>query len=385
VKMSNDNNEHQPPLADGTFLDQYMEVCQRHIASTTGYNIKLKIKEHLFFSEILSNVATGAVEAPAHEVLLRDGNCILLACARLLKNEVWLMAILDETPSDPDTLSSRSRLYKDCCSMAAAFLLPCLRPTYVDIGSLWLIHCDRRGVPHCIAMKVIDGSTCQIWEGSETYFISTVSMITAFKSCMDNKFIVCFRVFKENDPRAHELLPEFMASKASNLLFLQAGAGEPPVNDVKPSDSYVNFPVVDTKDPLDESVVHVDAALYGLLQQEIATELERVRTIIAGSRFRHGGTIRCKYCIFDQFTNSTKGLLDYVDHLMRVHLFSLEAAIVGDSMFYGIVNQKRGGSHVSIGCLCLYIARQVVLVVLYVPCSIFFFVDMFNVNPAWVG
>jgi len=140
----------------GGSIEAFCEASAMAIERETGFMVAIVEKKHRSFLDSLRERSAGRTPAPASTpLLLRNGNCIPLALSRhrdaigAAAAPVWSDAFLNAEVA----MSSGLRRYKECFTKAR---LSCDQHLGFDPrgSGAYLLHCEHRGRPHCVAVRV---------------------------------------------------------------------------------------------------------------------------------------------------------------------------------------------------------------------------------------
>ena len=112
-------------------------------------------------------------------VLLQEGNCIPLALSRLLGKAKDIARVIEDLQNQSGGDASsllHSRTYRESHQLFGAHLRPVLKVTLHHTESMWLVHCEKAGVPHCVALKIHADGKSTVWDGRRRMVISTRSL-----------------------------------------------------------------------------------------------------------------------------------------------------------------------------------------------------------------
>ena len=289
-----------------------LRACEKHIKAQTGYNVELKIKSHSFFQELLHQ---GDHESlPPLDAFYKLGNCIGLALCRLLGKDDEVLALLnsmDDASGATDVTIFKSRTYKSFVEPLHIGLHHTTGASLGEDGS-YLLHCEKAGNPHCVAITVSRGSF-SVMDGSKHFKMDKSKLTELILNSIDRKLVSVFRV----DPTVKTpawLLP-FLAGAS--------GSGEAVDTDAESSEAETDTHVVweDICDDADEAVVRVHEALAELLRTEVDHE---IREISKQQRGQGGSALRkrCPLCPLKAFTaqRRDKQAAAFKKHLENYHL-----------------------------------------------------------------
>ena len=291
----------------------FLSLCEQHIHGQTGFAVKLKIKEHRCFLDLISTA--DAVPAPVlHEVLYNAGNCTLLALAYIQGNHrdiVTKLASASDTPAEIDSVRLGCRTYQECALLAGAHLVPCWLLTLTPDTS-WLVHCEKHGQPHCIGLKVGSDASCTVWSGRHQHNQSILELKEMIAMAIDRRIMFFYQVLSAamEQPRVED-------ADMRELMQLRAGAGDSDDEDT-PLENILWIEYPDVRDDGDESVVHVNRELRRILQAEV----EEALAAVEASRGKHTrGIARCPFCPCKAFNPGMKQRSQLTRHLRNKHLY----------------------------------------------------------------
>ena len=235
--------ERMPPMSlpPQAMEDAFIEECKDFIQKETLYNVDIVVKPHPFLYECLETHFVQAEDA-VDSLLLENGNCIPLALSRLLNGgdqAAVLLRDLAVNNGDTEAQSMRSRSYRQAAEFFKAKLIP-MNSFDVEIGSRFLLHCERNGSPHCMAVQSNNDSSCTIWDGTSRYLVPLDTLEGYCNASIDKHLINFFLVFEENDKKAHPFLKKMADCNTECMLEMRAGVGRrsrtnrgsmPPVED----------------------------------------------------------------------------------------------------------------------------------------------------------
>ena len=222
---------------------------------------------------------------PLDDAFYKLGNCIGLALCRLLGKDDEVLALLnsmDDASGAADVTIVKSRTYK---SFVESLHIGLHHTTWASLGEegSYLLHCEKAGNPHCVAITVSRGSFSVI-DGSKHFKMDKSKLTELILNSIDRKLVWVFRA----DPTAKTpawLLP-FLDLRAG-----ASGSGEAVDTDAERSEAETDTHVVweDICDDADEAVVRVHEALAELLRTEVDHE---IREISKQQRGQGGSALR---------------------------------------------------------------------------------------------
>jgi hypothetical protein len=128
-------------------LDIFAGESEDYIKKHTGFTLEIKEKKRRYFLKEVAAAAADTKTADAvHNIYHSEGNCILMALRRLLGEDRSVPQTLEglqEQGADGETKSLRSRSYKQCLQLFKTAILPATKINFAEVGSRWLIHCEK--------------------------------------------------------------------------------------------------------------------------------------------------------------------------------------------------------------------------------------------------
>ena len=173
-------------------------------------------------------------------ILMENGNCIAGALGRLIDGAdavANLIKSLATHGSDMgETMSLRSRTYKQCMEFYKNTIIPVSKLDLSGTHSKWLIHCEKNGSPHCLALQVVENNTCFVWDGDMKMTLPCQCVQESLSSCVDKRLLCFFKVFPSGSIQGQSEAAALEGDPSMSLLNLRA-AGSGSESDV---DSYVS-------------------------------------------------------------------------------------------------------------------------------------------------
>ena len=160
------------PVTDDEAGEEFIRQAMAHVKRKTGYSMNIKIKKHHYLTEMLSTIHNHVVTAGVvQESLIQDGNCIPLALSRLqecaAEGASQLLVVRDSQTADGGERTVASKSYRQSMELFGVGLTPSLAIDMRKLDSRWLVHCEKGGVPHCIAVHVVDARECTVEHGNQ--------------------------------------------------------------------------------------------------------------------------------------------------------------------------------------------------------------------------
>ena len=189
--------------------DVFLSQMVARVKAETGYDIQLKVKEHNLFEELLQ-LNPAAVMNDLPPLFYNDGNCIPLSMCCLLGRRQEVLAKLNT-----EVVAPRTRDYRTWAEEFNCYLTPRFDVHLTD-GSMWLVHCEKGGKPHCVAFSAVNQSQCNVFDGRGKFTMTRVRFSALLASAVDRKLMVFFEVSPQK--------PSVDPAVLSELLGLHAGA-----------------------------------------------------------------------------------------------------------------------------------------------------------------
>ena len=194
------------------------------ILKTTGFTVTIVEKRQLFFKELCASPVE-RVEEQIDAELLKRGNCIPLAMARLLpaKKDQILKALTAANHKNAEAEQSGSRCYNFLLKEMSIWAAPRLGLDTQKPGN-FLLHMEDKGTPHCVACRIRDNELVELWDGLRKTRLLLPELVQFSEDAVDSSAIVTFQLFENDREREPWMTKE--RSAAAVLLQLRAGAGE---------------------------------------------------------------------------------------------------------------------------------------------------------------
>lgn len=176
---------------------RFVEQSERAILERTGFTVKIVRKDHYFFLDGARSKASRVTQVPAVSTdILRDGNCIPLALARIIP-DAWHelgSAVQSRTGAAARVAAtSGARRYRDWLPYRGYTFEP-TRGLDLSGCKHALVHCESRGRPHCVALSKVEGkSTWLLFHSEEQLEIEESLLLTMNKEAMDRHQLVTFK------------------------------------------------------------------------------------------------------------------------------------------------------------------------------------------------
>ena len=191
------------------------------IRERTGYTVRVTRKEHVFFWDALCSRASECVPVVAPcELLLRAGNCIPMALCHLMPDRVSeiTQAVEAKTQANAAAMIKKLRRYKSWHGVMGITLIP-MRGLCLDAGKNILVHFERRGNPHCVAVQRRD-SSWHIMDGDAERKISLGDFSSSFEQSIDASVIVTFLLVTDGQEK-----PQHSSMRKDDAILLDLHAG----------------------------------------------------------------------------------------------------------------------------------------------------------------
>jgi len=213
----------------GGSIEAFCEASAMAIERETGFMVTIVEKKHRSFLDFLRERSAGRAPAPASTpLLLRNGNCIPLALSRhrdaigAAATPVWSDAFLNAEVA----MSSGLRRYKECFTKAR---LSCDQHLGFDPGGsgAYLLHCEHRGRPHCVAVRVDEAvQQATVFDAELAWEVPVAELRSMVNSAVDARVIVSFRVWGSTgpEPAPHYSIEDRVREGLRGLVELEAGA-----------------------------------------------------------------------------------------------------------------------------------------------------------------
>jgi hypothetical protein len=325
----------------GMPVEEFCRQCEAHILETVGFKVSIREKKHQYFLELLSSWCETENPVPdVPPVFKKPGNCIISAALHLkVKDQQTLLDYLSDTGAQHNLQADRrrSRAYSEMESAFGVALVPIVGCADLAPGR-YLLHCEPRGRPHCLAVMCTDGcANIEVFDVDTVYLIPAVKWNDMCFAAVDKSGMVLFQVF---DSAASAHWPsDITKSDLLPLLEMRAGGQDRPcakplrplpnlqldedfVYDVSgdqhasmESDSEPESLADDATEDVDEAVVYVGDSILQSMKKEVAATLKELNK---QSRVSSKGCVRCPLCPFRRFKGGgSKGRL--IQHISKYH------------------------------------------------------------------
>jgi hypothetical protein len=260
-----------------------ISTCEDHIAEATGFNVKIKVKKHLYFIELIHLYASKEL-ALIHEVFKKKGNCIPISLAHITGEYDHIQKVLSDinNPLNLYADTRNCRTYTQAQQMTSHSIVP--HPGFANrADGHYLLHSEHDGNPHCVAVAVTSGQTeVVVFDGEDKYAITWKDFLRASADAIDKATIITYYVSAAG---ADAKWPDDIDKEdAKRLLDIQAAGKaviKPSLKRPAASLSILNYDADSSDDdacdlnqlnathPDDESVVVVGDKLLSLLRNEV--------------------------------------------------------------------------------------------------------------------
>jgi len=182
----------------GDSIPAFCASSAKAIERETGFPVDIVQKKHYSFLERLSRREPGRSPSPVPDpLLLKGGNCIPLALWRLratlgaAADALWSADFL----SAEVAMSSGLRQYRECFAKGK---LRCDQHLGFDprAAGAYLLHCESRGSPHCVAVLVSEPMlNATVYDGEFAWVIPLPELRAMVSSAIDWRVTVSFHVW----------------------------------------------------------------------------------------------------------------------------------------------------------------------------------------------
>ena len=194
--------------------------AQERIKRTTGFDVKIREKQHLTILQDLRLNASSVRETSRvakTSNLCQAGNCIPAAVALLLDN----VAQIEELVSS-DSRREGCRSYADCEKLLKIHFapMPAADLSCLETGD-YVLHLEHQGKPHCVAMSVTVPGRVVVQDVPQTFELEVSTLKTIMTRAVDRCVSMVFRLHTRGEANLqHDLWSE---AALQTLLTLQAG------------------------------------------------------------------------------------------------------------------------------------------------------------------
>ena len=265
----------------GSEPEEYIKKCENVIHKTTGFDVKIVAKKHMSFMELVKEKGTHANSlSNVPPQLLEKGNCIPCAMWHVVPlSRQAIIAAISDSSLDKNVEAKRQlyRDYRSVASMSGVDLVCCPGLPEAHVKS-YIIHFERSGFPHCLAVKLDgQGTNATILDGATVYKMSMAAVRDFHHAAVDGSTMVSYW---KRDPK------DKLSNATKMLLDMVAGANS--------SDSDEGAEA--QKGDEEEVPVICDNILESLRQ-----EAAEVRNNLKERSCREGGRRQCPMCPFRSF------------------------------------------------------------------------------------
>ena len=273
-------------------IDEFCDECERHIAQTTGFHVKIREKKHEYFMDMLVRLAVAGSDTDVPENMLTEGDCILCSVYNLTGKPETLLQFLQNAKHEFNVyrLTRKVRTYQQVAKISDHTFVPMLG-CHTKTVPISLLHFEHDGNPHCVAVRynLLDASY-EITDGNKVYNCSERVFDTCATSSIDCSTLVTFALFP---PGATVIWPaEYKPESLNILLSLQAaGKRARAPSHISIADIESTHPQGDLasdedddddgEGPLltdgDDGEVCVGTDLLGLLEKEVSAAIRSVK------------------------------------------------------------------------------------------------------------
>ncbi len=280
-------------------VDSHLEQCQKVIKQKTGFDVKITVKTHGTFRELVEERGTpcSAGKNIPPQILVA-GNCIPCGLWHCFPTSRASIAAFVQDATHKENEDAKKLGYRSYRSMAkaAGVDLVCCPGLPPETVKSFLLHYEGNGHPHCIGIKHDTAGGCvTILDGSAGLRVTARELAELASAAVDEFTIISYWL------HADDSKPE---SKNAILLDMVAGAGK------EESDS--------SQDVADKEMVHkgfdenqehlvVDDGILDMLKNEVAAMVDEARKPKHPVNGRH----QCPACPFRSFRERRR---------MRIHL-----------------------------------------------------------------
>ena len=269
--------------------ESHIAACEKAITEKTSFRVKIVLKAHRTFRELVQEHGTPCNLARlAPERLLVPGNCIycsLWHCVQSARVPIVTAAQNSGQSENRDALKLGYRTYRSASKSAGVDLVcsPGLPPEEVKS---FLLHYEGDGHPHCVCVKHdATGNCTTIMDGASAFRMTITQFQEVVASAVDESSIVSFWIPDESTTEN---------SKAKILLDMVAGASS------SSSDHGAEAAPVKVAGKLvfdEEHDPTIDDGIKTLLAEEVA----EISANLQSRSIRRDGRRLCPMCPFRSF------------------------------------------------------------------------------------
>ena len=192
-------------------------LLQEGVKTTTGYEVKVVVKEHLTLNEYVRRLRGEPQDPTIPDYMLRPGNCIPLSMGSATGDRHTWPQFAEPLPPDAARADIPTRRYREVALDMHKRLVAFSDTSPLSEGR-WLIHAEDSGHPHCIGVHVQTATECTLYFGKYQRMMPLDDLRSMLLTAIDKKLHVLFRICgeHENDLQTY--------GKLIQLLELQAGA-----------------------------------------------------------------------------------------------------------------------------------------------------------------
>ena len=234
--------------------DGVAEMCgllQEGVKTTTGYEVKVVVKEHLTLNESVRRLHSEPQHETIPDYMLRPGNCIPLSMGSVTGDRHTWPQFAEPLPPDAARAHIPTRRYREVALDMHKRLVAFSDTSPLSEGR-WLIHAEDSGHPHCIGVHVRTATECTLYFGNQQCTMPLRDLQSMLMTAIDKKLHVLFRICDEHE---HDLQTY---GALRQLLELHAGAASDEEGGAKPSRDMPTTPTNQTAD-IRADVLHADS------------------------------------------------------------------------------------------------------------------------------
>ena len=279
--------------------ESHIAACEKAIAEKASFKVKIVVKAHRTFRELVQEHGTPCNLARlAPERLLAPGNCICCSLWRCVQSaRVPIVAAVQNSdqPENRDAMKLGYRTYRSA-SKSAGVELVCSPGLPREEVKSFLLHYEGDGHPHCVCVKHdATGNCTTVMDGASAYRMTITQFQEVVASAVDESSVVSFWTPDEGTNEN---------SKAKILLDMVAGASSSSSEhgaEAAPGKVAGNLIFDEEHDPT------IDDGIKTLLAEEVA----EISANLQSRSIRRDGRRLCPMCPFRSFKHM-RGLRTHI-------------------------------------------------------------------------